>query len=59
MESTFKGVATNLTEPYLKDYEQTPLAEGYVRVKVHSVPVNPSDYYMTLGAYGIRSMYRS
>ena len=58
MESThYQAVVTDLKDPFLKEVEKAPLKENEVRVKVMAVPVNPSDYYMTLGAYGIRERY--
>lgn len=30
-----------------------PLKKGYVRVKMHGAPINPSDRYFTHGMYGI------
>lgn len=60
MESTFKGVVTNLKAPSLSDAETNEaLAAGDVLVKVHSCPINPSDMYMTQGAYGVREKFRS
>lgn len=60
METAFKGVITDLKAPSLSEVETNePLAAGDVIVKVHSCPINPSDMYMTQGAYGVRTKFRS
>jgi NADPH:quinone reductase len=43
----------------LKELTTDPLASGYVRVKVFSAPVNPSDYLHAAGVYGIKSLFKS
>jgi NADPH:quinone reductase-like Zn-dependent oxidoreductase len=60
MEVKFEGVTTNLRKPSFKsDCVNEELIDGEVKVKVMSSPVNPSDFYMTIGMYGVKELYRS
>ena len=58
MESSkFYAVTTDLTTPSYGEVELRELADGEVLVKVMAAPINPSDQYMAVGFYGVRSLF--
>jgi len=58
MESNLSNQAIILEDgkPVLKDIEDTPLAEGEIRIRVEASPMNPSDQLWLAGLYGIKEL---
>ena len=53
----FFAVTTDLKTPTYGEVEGRDLAENEVLVKVEAAPINPSDQYMAIGSYGVKSLF--
>ena len=58
-EKFYHRVVTDLTHPYIERVDKIPSPEkGQVLIKIYAAPVNPSDYFMAQGDYGVRSRFK-
>ena len=53
----FFAVTTDLKAPTYGEVDGRDLQENEVLVKIESAPINPSDQYMAIGAYGVKKLF--